>query len=146
MAGRKGNRAMRVLIADDDPISRRLLERTLELWGYEVTAARDGTEAWRFFEERDYPLVISDWIMPGMDGLELVRRIRACPRPGYVYVIMLAASSHRREAVEGMTAGADDYVAKPFDRDELRVRLRSGERVLRLEQALLEQNRILTER
>ena len=102
---------MRVLIADDDPISRRLLERTLQLWGYDVTTARDGAEAWRLFGERDFPLVISDWVMPGLDGLELVRRIRASSRPGYVFVILLAAASARREIVEGIVAGADDTKA-----------------------------------
>lgn len=137
---------MRVLIADDDPIFRRLLERTLQQWGYEVTSARDGVEAWRFFQERDYPLVITDWIMPGMDGIELVRRIRTAPRPGYVYVLLLAASSQRREVIEGLSAGADDFVSKPFDRDELHVRLRTGERIIHLEKTLLEQNRILSER
>jgi sigma-B regulation protein RsbU (phosphoserine phosphatase) len=137
---------MRVLIADDDPISRRLLQRTLQQWGYEVTVARDGTEAWRLFEERDFPLVISDWVMPGLDGLELVRRIRSCPRTGYVFIILLTANTRKREMVEGLAAGADDFVTKPFDHHELRVRLRSGERVLRLEQALLEQNRVLSER
>ncbi|MFO0877040.1 MAG: fused response regulator/phosphatase [Gemmataceae bacterium] len=137
---------MRILIAEDDPISRRLLERTLQQWGYEVTAAADGREAWRLFQERDYPIVISDWVMPEMDGLELVRRIRSGPRPGYVYVILLAAATHRREVVEGLAAGADDFVSKPFDRDELRVRLRAGERILGLEQALVERNRALTER
>jgi CheY-like chemotaxis protein len=137
---------MRVLIADDDPVSRRLLEKTLQLWGYEVIVAKDGSEAWKLFEERDYPIVISDWVMPGIDGLELVRRIRASARPGYVFVILLAAASHRREVVEGIVAGADDFVSKPFDRDELRARVRAGERIIRLEQALLEQNRILTER
>lgn len=145
MTGRKRKRLMRVLIADDDPISRRLLERTLQQWGYEVVTARDGAEAWKLFEERDHPVVISDWVMPGLDGLELVRRIRSSPRPGYVFVILLAASSHRREVVEGMAAGADDFVSKPFDRDELRARLRAGERIIRLEQALVEQNRILSE-
>ncbi len=84
---------MRVLIADDDPISRRLLHRTLTQWGYEVTEAGDGAEAWRIFEERDFPLVISDWVMPGMDGLELVRRIRSCPRPGYVFILLLTAKT-----------------------------------------------------
>src|ERR1700730_16106464 len=115
--GRRGGGAMRVLIADDDPISLLLLQRTLQQWGYEVTAARDGAEAWRFFEERDFPLVISDWVMPGMDGLELVRRIRASSRPGYVFVILLTAKTHKGEVVEGMAAGADDFVTKPFDRD-----------------------------
>jgi sigma-B regulation protein RsbU (phosphoserine phosphatase) len=137
---------MRVLIADDDPISRHLLHRTLQQWGYDVTVARDGTEAWRYFEERDFPLVISDWVMPGLDGLELIRRIRSDPRPGYAFVILLTAHTNKGEVVEGLAAGADDFVTKPFDRDELRVRLRTGERVLRLEQALLEQNRILRER
>src|SRR5262245_28172866 len=146
MPARRGRRLMRVLIADDDPISRRLLERTLQLWGYEVTTARDGAEAWKLFLERDFPVVITDWIMPGLDGLELVRKIRASSRPGYVYVILLAAASHRREIVEGMASGADDFVSKPFDRDELRARLRAGERIIGLELALTERNRILSER
>src|SRR5262245_3070706 len=137
---------MRVLIADDDPISRRLLERTLQLWGYEVTTARDGAEAWRIFEERDFPLVITDWLMPGLDGLELVRRIRASQRPGYVFVILLAAASARREIIAGIVAGADDFVSKPFDREELHARLRTGVRILQLEQALLDRNRALSDR
>ncbi len=145
MTARKGKRVMRVLIADDDPVSRHLLSRTLAQWGYEVSAARDGTEAWRLFEERDHPLVILDWVMPGLDGLELVRRIRANSRRGYVYTILLTASSNKGEVVEGLAAGADDFVTKPFDRDELRVRLRTGERILRLEHTLVEQNRILRE-
>src|ERR1700722_15275659 len=95
--GRMWSRAMRVLIADDDPISLLLLQRTLQQWGYEVTAAHDGVEAWRLFEERDFPLVISDWVMPNMDGLELVRRIRACQRPGYVFAILLTAKAHKGE-------------------------------------------------
>jgi sigma-B regulation protein RsbU (phosphoserine phosphatase) len=137
---------MRVLIADDDPISRHLLARTLAGWGYEVVVARDGTEAWRFFEERDYPLVILDWVMPGLDGPEVIRRIRGCERPGYVFVILLTAKTNKGEVVEGLNAGADDFVVKPFDRDELRVRLRAGERFLKLEQALIEQNRLLRDR
>src|SRR2546423_1567121 len=103
---------MRVLIADDDPISRHLLARTLAGWGYEVAAARDGDEAWRLFEEGEFALVILDWVMPGMDGLEIVRRIRACQRRGYVYVILLTAKSNKGEVVEGLTAGADDLVTK----------------------------------
>jgi sigma-B regulation protein RsbU (phosphoserine phosphatase) len=136
---------MRVLIADDDPVSRHLLARTLTQWGYEVTAARDGAEAWRFLEERDHPLVILDWVMPEMDGLEVVRRIRTSSRPGYVFTILLTANTNKGELVEGLAAGADDFVIKPFDRDVLRVRLRGGERFLRLEQTLLEQNRLLRE-
>ncbi len=140
----RGGGGLNLLIADDDPISRRLLERTLQLWGYNVTTARDGDEAWKLFQERDFPLVITDWIMPGMDGLELVRRVRTMPRPGYVFIILLAAASLRREIVEGLAAGADDFVSKPFDRDELRARLRVGERIIRLEQTLVDKNRVLS--
>jgi sigma-B regulation protein RsbU (phosphoserine phosphatase) len=136
---------MRVLIADDDPVSLHLLARTLTGWGYEVSTARDGLEAWRLFEERDHPLVILDWVMPGLDGLELVRRIRAASRRGYVYSILLTANTRKGELIEGLAAGADEFVTKPFDRDELRVRLRTGERILRLEHTLVEQNRILRE-
>jgi DNA-binding response OmpR family regulator len=136
---------MNVLVADDDPVSRRLLQSYLQKWGHEVTVAADGAEAWRLFQERGFPLVLSDWVMPEVDGPELVRRIRACPRPGYAYLILLSAKSQKEDVVEGMEAGADDFVTKPFDRDELRVRVRAGERIVRLEQTLAEQNRALAE-
>ncbi len=84
---------MNVLIAEDDSVSRRLLQAHLERWGHAVTAAADGGEAWRLFQAGSFPLVISDWMMPALDGPDLVRRIRACPRPGYVYVILLTARS-----------------------------------------------------
>jgi phosphoserine phosphatase RsbU/P len=137
---------MKVLIAEDDPVSRHLLQRTLEQWGYEVVGASDGAEAWRRFEAADFPVVISDWVMPEVDGVELVRRIRAAQRPGYVFTILLTAKSQKEEVVEGMVAGADDFIIKPFDRDELRARLRAGERIIRLEEALLVRNRALSER
>src|SRR6516225_3504058 len=120
-----------------------MLWRTLESWGYEVVMARDGAEAWRLFESSDFPMVISDWMMPEIDGVELVRRIRSSPRPGYVFTILLTARSLKEDVLEGMAAGADDFVTKPFDRDELRARLRAGERIIHLEETLLEQNRIL---
>ena len=142
----KGKRPMRVLIADDDPVSRHLLLRTLQGWKYDVVAAQDGAEAWRLLQEGDYPMVVLDWSMPGVDGPELVRRIRAMPRPGYVYTALLAASSDRAEFLHGLETGADDFMVKPLDREELRVRLRSGERILRLEETLREQNRDLAER
>src|SRR5262249_13315256 len=106
-------------------------------------AAPDGAEAWRLFERGAFPVVITDWIMPEVDGLELIRRIRACPRDSYVYVILLTSKSHKEDVVEGMEAGADDFLTKPFDRDELRVRLRAGERILSLEHTLAAQNRSL---
>lgn len=138
---------MKVLIAEDDPVSRRLLQSYLKKWGYEVVTARDGEEALRLFQQAPVPLVISDWMMPGIEGVELVRRIRsfdaADRTPAYVYIILLTAKSSREDVVHGMEAGADDFVSKPFDREELRVRVRAGERIIRLEQTLADQNRLL---
>lgn len=136
---------MKVLIADDDPVSRRLLRAHLERWGHEVTEAEDGAEAWRLFQAEAFPLVVSDWVMPGMDGPDLVRHVRGFQRPGYVYVILLTARTQKADVVEGMEAGANDFVTKPFDREELRVRVRAGERIIELERALAEQNRALRE-
>src|SRR5262245_22269504 len=134
---------MKVLIAEDEAVSRRLLQAFLEKWGHQVTPAADGAEAWQLFEPGDFSVVVTDWIMPSLDGLELIRRVRACPRTNYVYVILLTSKSQKEDVVEGMEAGADDFLTKPFDRDELRVRLRAGERILTLEQTLAEQNRTL---
>lgn len=128
---------MKVLIAEDEAISRRLLQGYLERWGHEVVVAQNGAEAWKLFEAGEFPIVISDWMMPEMDGLELIRRIRASQRPGYVYAILLTAKSQKEDIVEGMEAGADDFITKPFDRDELQVRLRAGQRIIELETALL---------
>ena len=136
---------MRVLIAEDEPVSRRLLQSYLHKWGYEVTVAQDGDEAWQLFEAGDTPIVITDWMMPGLDGLELIRRIRGAPRTGYVVTILLTARAQKEDLVEGMEAGADDFVNKPFLAEELRVRLRAGERIVKLERALADQNRALLE-
>jgi signal transduction histidine kinase len=136
---------MKILIAEDALVSRRLLERHLQAWGHAVVAATDGAEAWQCFVADEFPIVISDWMMPEMDGLELVRRIRASERPGYVYIILLTAKSQTEDLVAAMEAGADDFVAKPFERDELRARLRAGERIIQLEQTLARQNRELRE-
>ena len=125
---------MKVLIADDDPISRKLLQSYLQKWGCEVTTAENGAEAWACFQRDEFPIVITDWMMPELDGLELLRRIRSGPRPGYVYLILLTAKGQKEDLVAGMDAGADDFLTKPFDRDELRVRLRAGERIVELEQ------------
>jgi sigma-B regulation protein RsbU (phosphoserine phosphatase) len=131
---------MKVLVADDDPVVRRLLEIYLQEWGHEVVLASDGERAWALFQECAFSIVISDWMMPDVDGLELVRRIRASEWQGYVYVILLTSKSRREDIVRGMEAGADDFMAKPFDRDELRVRLRAGVRILNLEQSLAQRN------
>jgi signal transduction histidine kinase len=127
---------MKVLIADDDSVSRRLLQSYLQKWGYEVTAAQNGAEAWQLFEGGLFPMVITDWIMPELDGPGLIRLIRSANRPGYVYAVLLTAKSQKEDLVEGMEAGADDFLTKPFDQDELRVQLRAGERMIRLEHNL----------
>jgi DNA-binding response OmpR family regulator len=134
---------MKILMADDDAVTRRLLQSYLQKWGHEVVIATDGDEAWQIFQSGQFPLIITDWMMPGISGVELIRRIRADERMGYVYVILLTGRSQKEDLVEGMEAGADDFVTKPFDRDELRVRLREGERIIRLEQSLEEQNSAL---
>lgn len=136
---------MKILIAEDETVSRRLLQSFLTQWGHEVVQASDGDEAWRLFERDDFPIVISDWMMPKVDGLELIRRIRAQERTKFVYTILLTGRSDKRDIVVGMEAGADDFVSKPFDYDELRVRLREGERTIRLERSLAERNRVLLE-
>lgn len=134
---------MRVLIAEDDVVSRAALRRTLEKWGHEVLAAPDGERAWAAFQHEAFPVVISDWMMPGLDGLELVRRIRHHNHNGYVYTILLTARSQKDDIVAGMEAGADDFVTKPFDAGELHARLRAGERILSLEHSLASRNRQL---
>ena len=143
---------MQVLIVDDEPISRRLLQNYLEKWGYQVVVAENGSRAWQIFQQGDFRMVISDWLMPEMDGLELVRRIRGHTNRGHVYAILVTVRAQKEDLVEAMEAGADDFISKPFDRDELRVRLREGERIIQLQQALADQNqklvhaeRILTE-
>lgn len=129
---------MKILIAEDDPISRRLLETILGKWGYEVVVALDGAQAWKILEARDSPkLAILDWMMPGMDGIEVCRRVRDRDGAPYVYVLLLTARSQREDLVQGMEAGADDYVTKPFDANELKVRLRAGRRILELQEQLM---------
>jgi sigma-B regulation protein RsbU (phosphoserine phosphatase) len=131
---------MNILIAEDDPVSRRVLENYLVKFGHEVCTTTDGVEAWEQYDKEVFPIVITDWMMPRMDGLDLVKRIRERQTTGYTYVIMLTAKSQKEDIVSGMEAGADDFLAKPFDRDELRVRLRAGERIVNLERSLAERN------
>ena len=124
---------MRILIADDDPTTTLMLGRTLEHWGFEVVVVHDGTAAWECITGTDPPtLFIVDWVMPGLDGIELCRRIRQANLPSYLYVILLTARSSRQDLVAGLEAGADDYLTKPFDPDELRARIHVGQRTLTL--------------
>lgn len=136
---------MKVLIADDSDVMRTLLAASLKKWGYEVVTAANGREALQLFEREPFPLVLTDWMMPEMSGLELVQRIRAKDLPGYTYIVLLTARSEKEDLVEAMEAGADDYVSKPINQGELRVRVREGERIIRLERRLGDQNRQLRE-
>lgn len=127
----------RILIAEDHYVSRHLLERNLTNWGFEVLAAEDGEAAVRVLESAGAPpLAIIDWMMPRMDGLDVCKRVRADPTRPYIYLVLLTAKSHKEEIAAGLEAGADDYVIKPFDPDELRARLKVGQRVVELERQL----------
>ena len=129
---------MRILIAEDEVVSRIKLQARLQKWGYEVTVARDGDEAWAMLQDPDAPsLAIIDWMMPGMDGPELCRRIRTQGREPYVYVILLTGKDGKADLIEGLQAGADDYVTKPVDAQELEVRVRGGQRIVDLHSELL---------
>ena len=136
---------MRILIAEDERITRMTLARQLQAWRHEVTAAEDGQQAREMFDGAEFDIVITDWEMPRLSGVELVKHIRQATGGGYVYVIMLTSRSDKTDVVNGIEAGADDYVSKPFDRDELRVRLLAGERIVRLERALRSRNAELQE-
>lgn len=134
---------MRILIVDDEPVNRLVLTRKLTQWGHEVVQARDGAEAWEIMQEEPFRMVVTDWMMPEMDGVELTRRIRQSPLGGYCYVLLVTARSGVAALVEGMEAGADDFMVKPFEVEELRARVRAGERVLQLESDLADHNRRL---
>ena len=135
---------MKILIADDAPISRRLLEVTLTHEGYQVVLASDGAEALHILDQEDSPrLVILDWMMPKANGPEICRTIRKQTRKHYVYFILLSAKGEQSEVNEGLGAGADDYIIKPFDLSELKARVRSGQRIIELEEQLLSARELL---
>jgi two-component system cell cycle response regulator len=129
---------LEILIAEDDEVSRRLLQATLERWGYQVKTCVDGNEAWEIIEAGQAPkLMILDWMMPGIDGVELCSRIRRLGGNEYVYIILLTAKVQKEDVVTGLAAGADDYITKPFNKQELQLRLRAGRRILDLQEQLL---------
>jgi two-component system chemotaxis response regulator CheY len=136
---------MRVLIAEDQPTSALLLRRFLERMGNEVALAADGVEAWEMLQTSQTTLVITDWMMPRMDGLELCRRIRSSGNESYTYVILLTSRACRLDRLEGLRAGADDFLVKPPDQDELLVRLEVAERILKVHDTLRIQNARLAE-
>lgn len=128
---------MRVLIAEDDAVSRTFLAATLRKWGYDVSTFPDGSQAWQELESGEAPdLLILDWMMPGLDGLEVCRRLRQKFPALPIYIILLTARTGREDVVQGLLTGADDYITKPFDREELRARVQVGRRVIELQKAL----------
>jgi len=135
---------MRILVAEDDPGLRRLLQEILAYWGYEVVVARDGFEAWQVLQADDAPqLAVFDWMMPGIDGVEICRKVRQVQDRPYTYILLLTSQQRDEDVVTGMEAGADDYLTKPFRHNELRVRLRAGRRIIELQNELLTAREIL---
>jgi|DewCreStandDraft_4_1066084.scaffolds.fasta_scaffold09707_7 diguanylate cyclase (GGDEF)-like protein len=129
---------VKVLVADDSLVMRRLLEASISSWGYEPVSAADGDQAWEILSSPDPPpIAILDWMMPGLSGLAICRRLRERQVQPYVYVILLTSRGLREDIVEGLNSGADDYVVKPFDKHELEVRLRAGRRIIELQAELM---------
>ncbi len=127
----------RILIAEDHHVSRHLLERNLQNWGFEVISAENGLAAAEILDAPGAPAIaVLDWMMPQMDGVEVCQRVRRQVNRPYIYLLLLTAKSQKEEVAAGLDAGADDYVIKPFDPDELRARLKVGQRVVELERTL----------
>jgi len=129
----------RILIAEDDPVSRRVLQTFLVKWDYEVIVAEDGNQALAILERQDFPrLAVLDWMMPGLEGTQVCERIRKLPKRAYVYILLLTARNQKEDILKGLESGADDYLTKPFDAQELRARLLVGQRILSLQNHLIE--------
>ena len=127
-----------VMIAEDDPMFRRILQSWLREWGYEVTVVEDGAQAWESLQQEPSPeLLILDWVMPEVNGLELCRRVRERRGSPYQYIMLVTGKDAKQDIVTGFDAGADDYITKPIDRDELQARLRVGNRILSLQRGLI---------
>lgn len=133
----------RVLVVDDSRAQRRILTVQLQRWGYAVTEAETGDAALELCKAQVFDIILSDWMMPGMTGLELCQAFRALPREGYGYFILLTAKSEKTEIAVGLENGADDFLTKPVNADELRARLRGAERIVSMQQELVEKNRLV---
>jgi phosphoserine phosphatase RsbU/P len=131
---------MRILVAEDDAVTRRILETTLAGFGWDVVTAKDGNAAWEVFQTlkgKNAPeMAVMDWMMPGVEGIEICRRLRATPGFEFVYVILVTSRGDKEDLSEGLAAGANDYIEKPFDPRELEARVRVGERMVRLQTSL----------
>jgi CheY-like chemotaxis protein len=134
---------MKILIAEDDLTSRRILQAILAKWGYQVVSTADGNEAWEKLQGKDAPqLALLDWMMPEMNGIEVCRKLRQVKTTSPIYVILLTARNNKEDLIEGLDSGADDYIAKPFDNDELRARINVGRRIIALQDALIEKEKL----
>lgn len=130
---------MKVLIVEDDPVTKHLLGAFLTEWGYDIQVVGDGRTAWEALQESEAPnLIISDWMMPDMNGVELCKKICAMNKTDYTYFILLTSKGAREDVIEGLQSGADDFIIKPFDKDELKYRVKIGERIIKLEQRILQ--------
>ncbi len=138
---------MKVLIADDSATSRAMLRAALVKWGYEVVMAEDGAEAWAILAKPDAPpMAILDWVMPHFTGPEVCSKVRETRREPYTYILLLTSKNSKDETVEGLEAGADDYIVKPFNQQELSVRLRAGKRIIELQLSLMQAREELREK
>ena len=135
----------RVLVVDDSRLQRRILVASLKKWGFEVVEAESGEQAMEMCQQELPDLILSDWMMPGMTGIEFCRAFREFSGDGYSYFILLTSKSEKNEVAEGLDAGADDFLTKPVSSDELRARISAGERILRMQRELFEKNRIVSE-
>ncbi|MBI4961795.1 MAG: response regulator transcription factor [Desulfomonile tiedjei] len=139
---------MKILIAEDEAVTREVLKKVLTNWGHEVVEASDGLEAWEALQSDPGPrLALLDWLMPQMDGIDVVRKVRSAvsEQDRYIYIILLTQKGSKDDVVQGLAAGADDYMVKPFDHNELQVRIRSGQRIVELQSALAAVNQDLRE-
>jgi diguanylate cyclase (GGDEF)-like protein len=136
---------MRILVVEDEEVTAAVMYATLTSMGHQVTVATDGLGAWRMLQKEHFPVVLSDWMMPGLDGPTLCRRIRAVGDSPYTYIIMLSVRDRRADRMEGLRAGADDFLVKPFEADELTVRLEIARRIISIQEQLERQNARLTE-
>ena len=137
---------MKILIAEDDNVSRLVLASTLKKQGHEVFAAENGLKAWEAFQKDDFPVLILDWLMPEMDGLALCRRVRALQRENYTYVVLLTSLEGKANYLEAMEVGADDFMTKPFDAEQLTCRIHVAERIIGLQRRIAEAARGLREK
>ncbi|MEX5597819.1 PP2C family protein-serine/threonine phosphatase [Pseudophaeobacter sp. C1-32P7] len=135
----------RVLVVDDSRLQRRILVASLKKWGFDVLEAEGGEQAMEICRNDPPDLILSDWMMPGMNGIEFCREFRAQGTDKYSYFILLTSKSEKNEVAEGLDAGADDFLTKPVSSDELRARISAGERILRMQRELSEKNRIVSE-